>query len=156
DGSFPHLPASPASSKSAAVRSRPSRVCTAAPVPRSPDSHAWAAPPASSRAPNPASSAPPSFSFSFLCSATLFCFFPFAAPIPPLALLCRQSRIPRLRNRRAENIEHARVLPFAGHALQLAVQSRRLLLCELPYTANPQHLEVPQHRRADREQVSQL
>jgi len=119
-GSAPRAPISPASNTPVAAISSPSPVSRVFPARDSLDNHASAAPPASSAAPNPASSAPissPARRVSSVSqrisasSASLRYFlssflsrFPFLAPIPPLALLRRQPRIPRLRHRRAKRV----------------------------------------------------
>jgi len=119
-GSAPRAPISPASNTPVAAISSPSPVSRVFPARDSLDNHASAAPPASSAAPNPASSAPissparrvsPVSQRISVSSASLRYFrssflsrLPFLAPIPPLALLRRQPRIPRLRHRRAKRV----------------------------------------------------
>src|SRR5215469_13225799 len=86
----------------------------------------------------------------------LFCGFSFPAPIPPLALLGWQARVPRLRHGRAKSIQHAGILALARLAVQLLVQFPRLLLCELRDAADAEHLEVAQHCRSDGDQVAEF
>src|SRR5271163_3385049 len=77
------------------------------------------------------------------------------APVPPLRLLERQPRIPRLRHGRPEHVQAADVLRLSGDVAEFFVKPFRIAPPELPYTADPQHLEVANHRRSNRNQVLQ-
>src|ERR1700690_3678339 len=79
-----------------------------------------------------------------------------AAPVPPLALLGRQKRIPRLRYRRAKNIQAADVLRLPGNLAKLLIKLFRVPPRELRHAGNPEQLEIAQHGRSNRHQVSEF
>src|SRR5262249_35091054 len=87
-----------------------------------------------------------------LCLATGL---PFAAPIPPYALLRRQVRIARLRHGGTENVQHADVLMLARHATQPLVHALRLAAGQAIHGPDSQQLEIPQYRRPNRDQILQ-
>ena len=78
---------------------------------------------------------------------------PPSAPIPPLALLRRQSRIPRLRHRRPKGIQNANILMLPRHPSQLPVKPFRILSRKLCHAPHPEQLKIPQHRRTHRDQI---
>src|ERR1039458_7864086 len=53
--------------------------------------------------------------------------FSFSAPVPPLALFTRQTRIAGLCNARAEHVQHTDVLPLPGDTAQFLVEILRVL-----------------------------
>src|SRR5207248_2224131 len=97
--------------------------------------------------------------FAVIFSLHLFflaCGLSLPAPVPPRALLCRQTRIARLGHSGAESVEHAGILPLTRRAVQPLVHPFRLLLRQLGHAADAEHLEVAQHGRPDGDQVGEL
>src|ERR1039458_7697929 len=80
---------------------------------------------------------------------------PFAAPIPPLALLGGEVGITCLRHGGTENIETADILTLAGHATELFVKAFRLLPRQLPDRANAQQLKISHHGWPNGNQIFQ-
>src|ERR1700674_111590 len=79
-----------------------------------------------------------------------------AAPVPPLALLRRQKRIPGLRHGRAKNIQAADVLRLPGDLAKLLIKFLRVPPGKLRHAGDPEQIEIAQHGRSDRNQVSQF
>src|SRR5579862_1105141 len=79
-----------------------------------------------------------------------------AAPVPPLALFQRQKRIPCLRYRRAKNIQTADVLRLPFDSTQLLIKLLGISPRKLRHAGNPEQLEITQHGRPNRNQVSQI
>src|ERR1700732_2750232 len=77
------------------------------------------------------------------------------APIPPLALLHRQPRVPRLRHRRAKDIQTANVLRLSRDLAELFVEPLRIPPGKLSYGSNAEQLKVAQHSWPNGNQVSQ-
>src|SRR5271155_1433099 len=80
----------------------------------------------------------------------------FAAPIPPLALVERQMRIPCLGYRRPKNIQAADVLRLAGDLAEAFVKFLRVLPRESVHAGNAEPVKVAQHGRANGNQISQF
>src|SRR5579863_5106350 len=90
------------------------------------------------------------------CLAPVIACLPFATPIPPLALLCRQTWISGLRYGRTKDIEAADVHRPLGNSAKLFVKFLRILPGELVHAGNSKQLEIAQHGRPDRHQVLQF
>jgi hypothetical protein len=73
-----------------------------------------------------------------------------------LTLLCRQSRIARLRNRRSKRVQDANVDMVGRDAFELRVHSFRAATRQVGYASHSEQMEIAYHRWTDRDQVSQL
>src|SRR5271165_148571 len=72
-----------------------------------------------------------------------------SAPIPPLALVERQPRIPCLRHGRPKDIQAADVLRLAGNLAKLLIELLWVLPRELGDAANAEQVEIAQHCRSN-------
>src|SRR5512136_255242 len=85
-----------------------------------------------------------------------FAGFPDSAPVPPLALLFRQSGVLRLGDRRREDVHHAWVTAYPRQSAQTIIELPRVLPDQLLHPGDPEELKIADRCRPHRVKVPEV